>query len=310
MKNIQSIEFYAGSKEELLPGFTSDFPYIASCVELDKYMGHFVPWHWHKTVELFYMESGILEYRTPRKSLLFPAGSGGLINSNVLHMTKSHSETHKTIQLIHIFDTSFLAGEPGSKIEQKYIMPITTASQLDILPLYPDNPIQADTLNLIHNAFLISERETGYEIKLREALSNIWLALFRMAAPLLGEKGSHDKANDKIKQMMIYIHEHYTEKISIPQIAASAFLSERECFRVFRDCLHTTPAEYLKSYRLQMARQMLAKTKEPISSICYACGLGSSSYFGKVFREYMGCTPLEYRIKWQNNDILGQKKDI
>lgn len=303
MKNIQSIEFYAGSKEELLPGFTSDFPYIASRAELDKYMGRFVPWHWHKTVELFYMESGILEYRTPQKSLLFPAGSGGFINSNVLHMTKSHSENTKTIQFLHIFDTSFLAGEPGSRIEQKYIMPITAASQLDILPLYPDNPMQANTLSLIHNAFLIPEQEVGYEIKLREALSSIWLALFNMAVPLLGEKKSHNKTNDKIKQMMIYIHEHYTEKISISQIAASAFLSQRECFRVFRDCLHTTPAEYLKSYRLQMARQMLAKSKEPISNICYACGLGSSSYFGKVFREYIGCTPLEYRTKWQNNDI-------
>ena len=53
MKNIQSIEFYNGSKEELLPGFENDFPYIASRAELDKYVKHYVPWHWHKTVELF-----------------------------------------------------------------------------------------------------------------------------------------------------------------------------------------------------------------------------------------------------------------
>ena len=50
MKNIHSIEFYTGSKEELLPGFEKDFPYIASRAELDKYIGHYVPWHWHKTV--------------------------------------------------------------------------------------------------------------------------------------------------------------------------------------------------------------------------------------------------------------------
>ena len=35
MKNIHSIEFYTGSKEELLPGFEKDFPYIASRAELD-----------------------------------------------------------------------------------------------------------------------------------------------------------------------------------------------------------------------------------------------------------------------------------
>ena len=38
MKNIHSIEFYTGSKEELLPGFEKDFPYIASRAELDKYI--------------------------------------------------------------------------------------------------------------------------------------------------------------------------------------------------------------------------------------------------------------------------------
>ncbi len=67
MKNIHSIAFYTGSKEELLPDFEEDFPYIASRAELDKYIGRFVPWHWYKTVELFYMESGCLEYNTPGK---------------------------------------------------------------------------------------------------------------------------------------------------------------------------------------------------------------------------------------------------
>ena len=76
MKNIQSIEFYAGSKEEKLPDFMSDFPYIATRAELDHYAGGLVPWHWHKTVELFYMESGVLEYNTPKQKLVFPAGSG------------------------------------------------------------------------------------------------------------------------------------------------------------------------------------------------------------------------------------------
>ncbi len=53
--------------------------------------------------------------------------------------------------------------------------------------------------------------------------------------------GEQNKSNDKIKLMMIYIHEHYKEKISIPELAAAAYLSERECYRVFHDCLHMTP---------------------------------------------------------------------
>ena len=40
-------------------------------------------------MELFYVESGVVEYYIPKGKAVFPAGSGGLVNSNVLHMTKS-----------------------------------------------------------------------------------------------------------------------------------------------------------------------------------------------------------------------------
>ena len=302
MQNVSSIEFHAGSKEELFHGFTTDFPYIASRAELDKFMGRFVPWHWHRTVELFYMESGALEYYTPSGKILFPAGSGGMVNSNILHMTKTNRRTEKNIQFLHIFDVSLLAGEQGSRIQEKYIDPIVTAPQIEMIALFPEDPAQSRILELIRQAFRFSDSEFGYEMKLREALSEIWLLLFEQVRSTLSGGGKYNKSNDKIKLMMIYIHEHYSEKISISELAASAYLSERECFRVFHDCLHMTPVEYIKSYRLQAACQMLARGQEPVTAVSHACGLGSSSYFGKVFREYAHCTPSEYRCKWQDSD--------
>lgn len=302
MKNIHSIEFYTGSREEVLPGFANDFPYIASRSELDRYIGRFVPWHWHKAVELFYMESGCLEYNTPGGKILFPAGSGGLVNSNVLHMTKAKSRTERNIQLLHIFDASFLAGEQGGRIGEKYIAPVVMASQIELIPLFPDDAEEEQILKHIRAAFRLSGDEFGYEIKLRAALSEIWLMLLERIAPIQEKKEKYSRNNDKIKLMMTFIHEHYQEKISIPELAAAAYLSERECFRVFRECLHMTPVEYMKTYRLQAACRMLAESREPVTAVGHVCGLGSSSYFGKVFREYAHCTPSEYRRKWQNSD--------
>lgn len=178
MKNIQKLEFYAGSKEELLPDFESEFLYIASNAELDQYADCSAPWHWHKEIELFYMESGTLEYYTPKKKLSFPSGFGGFINSNVLHMTKAVSQTEKTIQRLHIFDTALISGSYGSRIEKKYVMPITAEPQIEIYGFRPDNPVHADILNLIKEAFTLCEHDIGYEIKIREALSEIWLKLF------------------------------------------------------------------------------------------------------------------------------------
>lgn len=303
MKNIQDIKFRTGSKEELLPDFAGEFPYISSRVDLHNYINHFVPWHWHKAAELFYIESGTLEYYTPGGKVTFPAGSGGMVNSNILHMTKAISTTEKTIQLLHIFDVSLLAGEQGSRIEKKYITPVISAPQIEIIPLFRGNTAHEKILDCITNAFQISNHEFGYEIKLREALSKIWMMLFAEIHLIISEGKKQNKSNDKLKLMMIYIHEHYTEKISVSELAAAAYLSERECFRVFHDCLHMTPVDYIKSYRLQKACQMLARGQESITSVSHSCGLGSSSYFGKVFREYAHCTPTEYRKKWQDNDI-------
>lgn len=303
MKDIHNIEFYTGTKEELLPGFEKDFPYIASRAELDKYIERYVPWHWHRTVELFYVESGSVEYDTPKGKILFPSGSGGMVNSNVLHMTKAISQREKNVQLLHIFDVSLLAGEQGSRIEQKYIAPVITAVQIEIIPLFPGNKEEEKILKLLADSFRLSSNEFGYEIKLREALAQIWLMLFELSSSMREKKDGYSKSNDKIKLMMIYIREHYREKISIAELAAAAYLSERECYRVFHDCLRMTPVEYITSYRLQVACQMLAKSQETVTVISHECGLGSSSYFGKVFREYAHCSPIEYRKKWQNSDI-------
>ena len=71
MKNVQGIELKKESREEHLPDFNADFPYIASYVELDKFIEGYVPWHWHPAVELFYMQSGRLEYTTPGGKWIF-----------------------------------------------------------------------------------------------------------------------------------------------------------------------------------------------------------------------------------------------
>lgn len=302
MKSIHSVQFHAGSKEELLPDFASDFPYIASYVELDKFHRRFSPWHWHKAVELFYIKSGTLEYDTPKGRTVFPAGSGGLVNSNVLHMTKTDSEEGKCEQLIHIFEPSFIAGLQGSRIEQKYVTPIVTAPQIELIALYPEDPKQAGILQAIQESFQLSENAFGYEVKLRSCLSDIWMQIFETILPVLEKSDGSDRLGDKVKTMLVYIHEHYAEKLTIAEIAAAAYSSERECYRGFHDCLHMTPVEYIKNYRLQMACQMLAKGNDTITAVGHACGLGSSSYFGKIFREYFDCTPAEYRRRWQDSD--------
>ena len=144
MRITRNLEFQTGSKEEKLPYETTDFPYVASQAELDDYREPFVPWHWHNAIELFYMESGQLKYHTPNETMVFSAGWAGMVNSNVLHMTEIQTHKEKNIQLLHIFEPKLLAGDHGSRIEQKYIMPIITSSQIEIIPLSPMGSMGSD----------------------------------------------------------------------------------------------------------------------------------------------------------------------
>lgn len=302
MKDVREVRFHAGSREELLPDFNPAFPYIASRVEMDDYPGRTVPWHWHGAVELSYTQQGCMKYHTPKGTEILPAGSAVLVNANVLHMTSAEPNT---VQFLHIFDPAFLAPRE-SRIGMRYVTPFTTSS-VESLCLQPEDPEQKAVLERIRGAFSLSSDEIGYEIKLRNTLSEIWITLLERAQPLLTQTAQRTKSSSKLKEMMVYIHEHFGEKLTVPQVAAAAFLSEREGFRAFRECLHMTPVEYMKSYRLQQACFLLREGKTSITEVGQRCGLGSSSYFGKIFRDTMGCTPSEYRRKWQDIDNLRQK---
>ena len=53
--------------------------------------------------------------------------------------------------------------------------------------------------------------------------------------------------------------------------------------------------DYVRSYRLGRARELLAGGEMSMTGIAQACGLGTGSYFAKLFREETGLSPLDYR---------------
>ena len=137
----------------------------------------------------------------------------------------------------------------------------------------------------------------------------MWLAFVQQLPQLAPAAPERSTASDKVKQMILFMTAHAAEKLSVADIAAAAFCSERECYRCFGTCLHTTPSDCLQNIRLQMASQLLLQTKLAVTDIAQRCGLGSSSYFGAQFRQHFGCSPTAYRAKWQDIDTPGHKSD-
>ena len=197
-----------------------------------------------------------------------------------------------------------LGGSVGSRIEQKYLVPITANPALELLALDPADPDQAALLEKLRDSFALDENEFGYELRLRAALGEIWLGL--LALPRPEARPGAAAFDEKCKAMLAFVHEHYAEPLRIEQIAAAGFCSQREAFRTFQQCLHVTPLNYLQSYRLQMAADRLVRSGQQITAIAVDCGFASLSYFGKVFRQKFGCTPAQFRSKWQDITNTGR----
>lgn len=291
------IEFKHNTKEEVLSDFTYDFPYSASKMFLTG-AGENI-WHWHKAVELVYVESGTLEFNTPGGTVVLKQGGGAMINKGVLHNVKLTQKSPTATVILQLFDTMMITGYTGSIIDQKYVSPITNVTELEMIPLFPEEENHRPILEKIKNSFALPEEEVGYEIRLRSLLSDIWLDILML--PNMTMKEESQLLNEKIKLMMVYIHDNFSDKLNIADIANAAFVSERECYRTFQSVMHMTPTEYIRRYRLQVACRMLVDTDETITNISQSCGFGSSSFFGKVFRESIHMTPLEYRNSAQNS---------
>ena len=305
-RSCEHIELRPGGREEYLPGISEDFPYLFVLSEHDRYQGGAVPWHWHQELEVFYVLEGPVEYATPNTSLTLPTG---VVNANVLHMTRSTGDRPGGSLLIHEMRPSLIAA-PGSRVWQRYVEPLTSATSAELVCAAPGDAGWETLRDAMERSLETTERrEEGWELRLRNELSELWLGLFELARPRLAEGPARmpSARDERLRAMLDFVGEHYPERIGVRDVAAAAFASERECHRTFREALGVTPAQYLRDYRIEQACRMLAHTTRPVAAVAELSGLGSASHFGQAFRAAMGCTPSEYRGRWQDSDTDGQQ---
>lgn len=303
MRSADHITLLRGGHEEHVEEITDAWPHVLEYVELDRYPQRSCPWHWHQEVELFFVRSGSLEYQTLRGRTSFGAGSAGFVNAGVYHMTRATDEGEGTIQLCHIFRPS-LVEDAGGRITERYVRPLVEARGVEIVSWSLDDPRDARALDLIQRSCDLRPGDDGYEIRLRSLLSEVWMLALEKARPLMGHGAApHPTHRDlRFEKMREFVHTHYSEHVDVSDVARSACVSMRDCFRTFRDYVDMGPAQYLREYRVRQSCRLLAHTSRTVESIALACGFSSAAQFGQTFRGIMGCTPSAYRAKWREPD--------
>ena len=106
--------------------------------------------------------------------------------------------------------------------------------------------------------------------------------------------------NERIIQCAAqYISAHYSEKLSLQNLAQQFSMSESHFSRTFKEHTGIGVAQYIKHIRLRAAEKMLLQKAGSITEIAFACGFNNSNYFIHDFKKHHGITPLQYALNSQ-----------
>lgn len=100
---------------------------------------------------------------------------------------------------------------------------------------------------------------------------------------------------ERISRITSYIHEHYTQKISLDDLAARENFSRTYFSHFFKANFGITFKEYLDNLRCEKARSLLASTNDSLLSICYACGFSDIRTLNNAFSKCYGISPKLFR---------------
>ncbi len=100
--------------------------------------------------------------------------------------------------------------------------------------------------------------------------------------------------SDIVKQ---FICEHYGEDLGLEELAKAVYVHPHYLCRMFKKETGLNLNKYIKSYRMEKARELLCSTPMKINSISKAVGYQNLSYFCQNFREFYGISPEKYRKK-------------
>ena len=278
---------------EIIEGIEYDFPYTMH----ERDLTHFsVPWHWHEEVEFNYVHRGTIDIQTLSETYTIRQGQAYFINSNVMDSKMCHPHAERAVEHAHLFHPIILAGYYRSRFEQKYLNPILKNQHIEVLIIDEKTPSGREFLNILHQLTNLQGQE-NQEFIIRNLLSQAWLALMA-EVELQKTQLAHTKSptTDRVRDMIHYLHQHYAEKVELADLARTIGYSERECIRAFKQAIHQTPIDYLVTYRIEQAKQLLAQSEQQsITEIALDCGFTNSNYFTRIFKKQTGLTPKNYR---------------
>ncbi len=113
--------------------------------------------------------------------------------------------------------------------------------------------------------------------------------------------------NDKYATVENIMQTNYTFNLTLAEYAKLACKSVPTFKREFKKIFEETPAKWVMKKRLNLAAELLENTALSIGEIAYECGFENQTHFSRIFKEKMGVSPLQFRMKLQTTPVVSSE---
>lgn len=283
------------ARRELEKHGTETFPMTVNHDDLWSFEGKNVPIHWHNDLEINLIREGEAVFQVYQKSYRVRTGEGFLLNRNVPHSCSSPGNEHVRYSTI-LVRPDFLYGDFGSDVERKCFQPFLQNSAIPCIYLtgFDENGKEIlQKLNQVEEAF--DRKRFCYELKIKGLLCEAFaMILYGHRQKLTKFVPANLQELERLEKMLNYLNMHFTEVISLQDLADQVHLSREVCCRLFKKMTGKTITGYLEEYRVNKSFSLVQSGQYSMIQITEMVGFSNPSRFASAFRKRFGCNPGEY----------------
>lgn len=262
-------------------------------------------WNWKNVyspfARIYYIKTGEAITKINGKTYILKPNHLYLTPPFTLHDDASYGPF--SLYYVHFYEKTI----HKESIFDKYIFPVEIeASTLDLtlterlLKINPDRYLRNLDPQLYDNPPTFSRYMAESNKMSLESVIETKGILYQLISRFL--KNLKIKSNYKdarINKCLQYIHENTDKNITINNLSGIACMTDNHLIRLFKKEVNTTPLRYINSKKIEKAQLLLLTTDIPIRQIALELSFDNISYFNRIFKEYTGKTPSEYKKQFR-----------
>ena len=124
------------------------------------------------------------------------------------------------------------------------------------------------------------------------------------------EKNEADKANTYVRKAVSFIQSNYCNPIKVTDVADYVCINRSYLYTLFQNSMGMSPQQFLTTFRITKATELLQLTALPIESIALSCGYHDPLVFTKAFKQMKHMSPTGYRREMQKGETRRNEEHL